>query len=98
MKLNYVVIGCVAATFAGAAPSFAQQSIVGAAPTALNVLGVTSGVSMTGQGGGGELDVGTIGGPVSDIFTNNSAGGNVTNPLLRSRHDRRREPVQYRVQ
>ena len=39
---------------------------------------------MTGQGGGGTLIVGTIGGPKTDIFTNNSSGGNVTNPLLRA--------------
>ena len=72
----------LAATLAGAVPSFAQQSIAGAVPTPLSALGVTSGVSMTGQGGGGTLNVGTVGGPAMNIFTNNSAGGNVTNPLL----------------
>jgi outer membrane autotransporter protein len=64
--------------------SFAQQVINGATPTALSATGVTSGVSMTGQGGGGTLIVGTIGGPQMDIFTNNSSGGNVTNALLRA--------------
>ena len=39
---------------------------------------------MTGQGGGGTLIVGTIGGPQIDIFTNNSSGGTVTNALLRA--------------
>ncbi len=61
---------------------FSQQVINGAIPTPLNATGVTSGVSMTGQGGGGTLIVGTIGGPQTDIFTNNSNAGTVTNPLL----------------
>jgi hypothetical protein len=39
---------------------------------------------MTGQGGGGTLFVGTVGGPAMDIFTNNSSGGNVTNPALQA--------------
>jgi len=63
---------------------FAQQVINGAIPTPLSPTGVTSGVSMTGQGGGGTLIVGTIGGPQMDIFTNNSSGGTVTNALLRA--------------
>ena len=63
---------------------FAQQVINGAIPTPLSATGVTGGVSMTGQGGGGTLLVGTIGGPQMDIFTNNSAGGTVTNPLLQA--------------
>ena len=37
---------------------------------------------MTGQGGGGTLNVGTLGGPETDIFTNNSSNGVVTNALL----------------
>ena len=72
----------VAAIAVGATPGFAQQVINGAAPTPLDATGVTSGVSMTGQGGGGTLIVGTVGGPEMDIFTNNSAGGVVVNPLL----------------
>src|SRR5476649_685624 len=64
--------------------SFAQQVINGATPTALSATGVTSGVSMTGQGGGGTLIVGTIGGPQTDVFTNNSSGGTVTNALLKA--------------
>jgi len=77
-----------AVLFAGVAAwsptAFAQQVINGATPTPLSPTGVTSGVSMTGQGGGGTLIVGTIGGPEMDIFTNNSSGGNVTNALLRA--------------
>jgi hypothetical protein len=42
---------------------FCQQVINGATPTALSPTGVTAGVAMTGQGGGGTLIVGTIGGP-----------------------------------
>src|ERR1700678_2021368 len=63
-------------------PSFAQngpnpQVIGNATPTPLSPTGVTNGVAMTG-GGPGELDVGTVGGPEMDIFTNNSA---LTPPL-----------------
>src|SRR5580704_17478707 len=65
-------------------PAFAQQVINGATPTALSPTGVTAGVAMTGQGGGGTLIVGTIGGPEADIFTNNSSNGLVTNALLKA--------------
>ena len=65
-------------------PAFAQQVINGATPTALSPTGVTAGVAMTGQGGGGTLIVGTIGGPEADIFTNNSTNGVVTNALLKA--------------
>jgi uncharacterized protein with beta-barrel porin domain len=64
--------------------SFAQQVINGAAPTALSPIGVTSGVAMTGQGGGGTLNVGSVGGPELDIFTNNSSNGSVSNPALQA--------------
>jgi outer membrane autotransporter protein len=84
MKITAFAAFC-AALFLGVCPAaMAQQVINGAIPTALSPTGVTSGVSMTGQGGGGSLIVGTIGGPQMDIFTNNSAGGNVTNALLRA--------------
>jgi uncharacterized protein with beta-barrel porin domain len=74
-----------AALFLGVCPAaLAQQVVNGAIPTPLSPTGVTSGVSMTGQGGGGSLIVGVIGGPQMDIFTNNSASGIVTNPLLRA--------------
>ena len=73
-----VVIG------AWCSPAFAQQVINGATPTALSPTGVTAGVAMTGQGGGGTLIVGTIGGPETDIFTNNSSNGLVTNALLKA--------------
>jgi uncharacterized protein with beta-barrel porin domain len=82
VKFTRCVLFCAVAITTGSTASFAQQSIVGAVPAPLSALGVTSGVAMTGQGGGGVLDVGTLGGPVMNIFTNNSAGGNVTNPLL----------------
>jgi uncharacterized protein with beta-barrel porin domain len=73
------------AFFLGMCPAaMAQQVINGAIPTPLSPTGVTSGVSMTGQGGGGSLIVGVIGGPQMDIFTNNSASGIVTNLLLRA--------------
>lgn len=78
--LSSVVVGMTALSTA----VMAQQTINGAAPTPLNATGVTSGVSMTGQGGGGTLIVGTIGGPKMDIFTNNASGGIVINPLLRA--------------
>ena len=78
--LSSVVVGVTALSSA----TIAQQTINGAAPTPLNATGVTSGVSMTGQGGGGTLIVGTIGGPKMDIFTNNATGGNVINPLLQA--------------
>jgi len=64
--------------------SLAQQVINGATPTPLSPTGVTGGVAMTGQGGGGTLNVGTVGGPEMDIYTNNSSGGAVTNPLLQA--------------
>ncbi len=66
----------------GSNAGFAQQVINGNVPTPIDATGVTGGVSMTGQGGGGTLIVGTVGGPETDIFTNNSAGGVVVNPLL----------------
>ena len=84
MRVNVFTAVLVAAVTAGSTASVAQQVINGAIPTALNATGVTSGVSMTGQGGGGTLIVGTIGGPQTDIFTNNSGNGTVTNALLRA--------------
>ena len=84
MKRALFLSSVVAGVTALSPATFAQQTINGAAPTPLNATGVTSGVSMTGQGGGGTLIVGTIGGPKMDIFTNNSSGGNVTNALLRA--------------
>lgn len=84
MKRALFLSSALAGMTALSPATFAQQTINGAAPTPLNATGVTSGVSMTGQGGGGTLIVGTIGGPKMDIFTNNSSGGNVTNALLRA--------------
>jgi uncharacterized protein with beta-barrel porin domain len=83
-KIHLLCLCSIAAIAAWSQPAFAQQVIVGAAPTPLSPVGVTNGVAMTGQGAGGTLVVGTIGGPEMDIFTNNSAGGIVTNPLLRA--------------
>ena len=65
--------------------SFAQQqTAVGPGVTPLNATGVTNGVAMSASAATGTLGVGVVGGPEMDIFTNNSAGGNVTNPLLRA--------------
>jgi len=84
MKTRAFLLTFAAATAAWCPAGFAQQVINGAIPTPLSATGVTSGVAMTGQGGGGTLLVGTIGGAQSDIFTNNSSGGNVTNALLKA--------------
>jgi uncharacterized protein with beta-barrel porin domain len=83
-KTKLLLVSSVAAIAAWCPASHAQQVINGATPTALSPVGVTNGVAMTGQGGGGTLIVGTVGGPDMDIYTNNSAGGIVTNPLLRA--------------
>ena len=83
-KIPLLLLCSVAAIAASCPASFAQQVINGAIPTALSPVGVTNGVAMTGQGGGGTLIVGTVGGPDMDIYTNNSAGGIVTNPLLQA--------------
>jgi len=84
MKTRAVLLTFVAATAVWCPAAFAQQIVNGAIPTPLSPTGVTGGVAMTGQGGGGTLVVGTIGGAQSDIFTNNSSGGKVTNPLLKA--------------
>jgi hypothetical protein len=86
MSVKYVFCSLAVAVViqSWCSPGFAQQVINGATPTALSATGVTAGVAMTGQGGGGTLIVGTIGGPEADIFTNNSSGGTVTNPLLKA--------------
>lgn len=82
MKIRFLLLSSIAAVAAWSSASFAQQIINGASPTPLSATGVTSGVAMTGQGGGGALIVGTIGGPEMDIYTNNSGHGAVTNSLL----------------
>src|SRR5665213_1316229 len=74
----------VAAILGWGSEGFAQQTVSGATPTALSPAGVTGGVAMVGQGGGGTLTVGVVGGPQMDIFTNNSSNGNVTNPALQA--------------
>jgi len=84
MKTEVFAAVLLTAVTAWSSAGFAQQVINGATPTALSPTGVTSGVSMTGQGGGGTLIVGTIGGPEMDVFTNNSSGGIVTNALLKA--------------
>ena len=71
MRPALFVLFFVAAIAAWCQPGFAQQTISGAIPTPLSAAGVTGGVSMIGQGGGGTLTVGTVGGPEMDIFTNN---------------------------
>src|ERR1039458_6694542 len=84
MKRALFLLSSVAAIAVWSPPSSAQQVINGATPTALSPTGVSGGVAMTGQCGGGTLTVGTVGGPEMDIFTNNSSNGNVTNPLLKA--------------
>ena len=84
MKNKIFSIAFQAAFLALCPAAFGQQVINGAVPTALSPTGVTQGVSMTGQGGGGTLNVGTPGGAQTDIFTNNSTGGVVTNKLLQA--------------
>jgi uncharacterized protein with beta-barrel porin domain len=84
MRVTVFATALCALATAWSSASVAQQVVNGAIPTPLSATGVTSGVSMTGQGGGGTLLVGTVGGPQTDIFTNNSSGGIVTNPLLRA--------------
>ena len=70
MRRTLFPIFVVAALAAWCPQILAQpQSIVGAAPTALAPQGVTGGVAMTAQGGGGTLLVGT-----QDILANNSGG------------------------
>ena len=65
--------------------SFAQkQTAFGPGVTPFNATGVTNGVAMSASAATGTLGVGVVGGPEMDIFTNNSANGNVTNPLLRA--------------
>ena len=83
-KLSFVsALGLAIVTWSPA--SFAQQqTAVGPGVTPLNATGVTNGVAMSASAGAGTLGVGVVGGPEMDIFTNNSAGGNVTNPLLRA--------------
>src|SRR5471032_2160066 len=84
MRTRAFLLTFIATTAVWCPAGFAQQVINGAIPTPLSATGVTSGVAMTGQGGGGTLIVGTIGGAQSDIFTNNSSGATVTNALLRA--------------
>jgi outer membrane autotransporter protein len=69
----------VAALAAWCPTSFAQQACVAGCTVITGSPGVTQGVAMTG---GGTMNVGVVGGPEVDIFTNNSSGGNVTNPAL----------------
>ncbi|MDE8344244.1 MAG: hypothetical protein POG24_10555, partial [Acidocella sp.] len=59
---------------AWAPASFAQrQSAVGPGNIPLSASGTTYGVDMTGSATTGTLIVGTVGGPETDIFTNNTA-------------------------
>ncbi len=73
MKHMLRLLSFVAALAAWSPTSFAQQQVInGPTPTQLSPVGVTNGVSMVNQGGGGTLLVGTVGGPEMDIFTNNN--------------------------
>ena len=75
MRVNVLAAALVGAVTAWSSAGVAQQVINGAIPTPLNATGVTSGVSMTGQGGGGTLIVGTIGGPQSESSRTTPAAG-----------------------
>ncbi len=83
MKIKFLPLALFA-LLGNSGPALAQQVVNGAVPTPHSATGITSGVTMTGQGGGGSLLVGTVGGPQTDIFTNNSAGAAVTSSLLRA--------------
>jgi outer membrane autotransporter protein len=69
----------VAANATWCSTSFAQQLTVGPGPHPLSALGVTDGVKMTAPG---PCCVQTLTIGNQDVFTNNSSGGVVTNPLL----------------
>src|SRR5580698_8873199 len=79
MKRMRFLLFLVAALAAWCPTSFAQQACVAGCTVITGSPGVTQGVAMTG---GGTMNVGVVGGPEVDIFTNNSSGGNVTNPAL----------------
>ncbi len=84
LRARVLLVPLMASAAIWSPAAFAQQVVNGAIPTQVSPTGVTAGVNMTGQGGGGSLLVGTVGGAQTDIFTNNSAAGIVTNPLLRA--------------
>ena len=69
-------------SWVGVRASYAQQLDCGRPPHSVRRNRCDAGVAMTGQGAGGTLLVGTVGGAETDIFTNNSLGGNVINPGL----------------
>jgi outer membrane autotransporter protein len=79
MKRMFFALLFVAANAAWCSTSFAQQITVGPGPTPLSATGVTDGVQMTAPGPCCVVTL-TIGN--EDVFTNNSSGGVVTNPLL----------------
>src|SRR4051812_23491726 len=72
MRYLRVVLLLGAAAMAGSPASFAQQAAVGPGTTPLDATGVTQGVNMSASAGTGTLTVGTVGGPQTDVFTNNS--------------------------
>lgn len=71
MGSMFLLLVCVVVMAAWSPPGFAQQSVVGAIPQELDATGETQGVQMTGQGGGGTLNVGPTVPTFNDIFTNN---------------------------
>jgi outer membrane autotransporter protein len=79
MKFKLSFLFLVASITVWCSTSFAQQITVGPGPTPLSALGVTDGVKMTAPGPCCVVTL-TIGN--QDVFTNNSSGGVVTNPLL----------------
>lgn len=72
MRYTRLLSLIVLASFSWAEITHAQQAVPGAGVTALNATGITQGVNMTASGGTGTLTVGTIGGPQTDVFTNNN--------------------------
>ncbi len=79
MKQILFFVLLIIAVGAFASPGFAaRQSVAGAGTTALDANGIVSGVDMSASGGTGTLTVGVLGGPQTDIFTNNNPVGTVS--------------------
>lgn len=58
--------------------AYSQQNAVGPGVTAINATGISQGVAMSASAGTGTLTVGVLGGPQTNVFTNNTGG----NPAL----------------
>lgn len=74
MQLKLFLMTFAAAVAAWSPASFAQrQAAIGPGVIPLNAAGVLNGVDMSASGTTGTLGVGVVGGPETDIFTNNSS-------------------------